>query len=193
MTRILRIAPIAVLAAAAAACAPITSVPAGPLNLQGGHQVTLGRQWSDVSAILPQRAKKVRVLSIDGPMLNRLYVAEGLGAGEGLLRGASKERPAPTFHTDMGPNELVELTADSLAQLGYQRVATSELRPVKFGGHQGLRFDIEAQTESGLEIKGTASLAVINSKLYLIAYVAPAEHYFRAILPEVETIMGSAT
>lgn len=181
------------LAAALAACSAITPVGPGPLPLQGGRQVALSRQWSDVSAILPQRAKKVRVLSVDGPMLNRLYLAEGLSPGEGLLTRASKEHPAPTFKSDMSLTELVEFTADSVTLMGYQRVATSALRPGKFGADDAIRFEIDALTESGLEMKGVAMAATSKGRLYLLVYLAPAEHYFAATLPEVEAILKSAS
>jgi hypothetical protein len=153
--------------------------------------LVLGRQWSDVSAIMPLRAKNVRILTIDGPLLNRLYLAEGLGAGEGLLKAASKEQPAPTFQAKMSPNELVEFVSESVASMGYQRVSTKKLRPAKVGRTVAYRFDLEAQTESGLQLQGTAQVAVVEGKLYVVLYVAPAEHYFAATLPEVEGVMAS--
>jgi hypothetical protein len=175
-----------------AACVAVTPVPAGAVALGGNHKVVLGRMWSDISAILPQRAKNVRVLSIDGPLLNRLYLAQGLAPGDGLLKSASKEHPAPVFHADMSPTETVEFVTDSVAAIGYQQVTTSRLRPAQIGASNALRFDLEAQTESGLELKGTAQAAVIAGKLYLVLYLAPAEHYFDANMSEVEAILHSA-
>jgi hypothetical protein len=188
------------LAAAAAAAGlagcgggTLDSVKPGPMKLGDRHQLVLTRQWADVSPILPQRFKKVRVLSIDGPLLNRVYVARGLEKGEGLIRRASKERPVPTFQPDMSPTELVEFTADSITAVGYMRVETSGLRPARFGQADGLRLDVAAQTESGLEVRGTAEMAVVKGRLYLILYLAPAEHYFAASLSDVEEMLRSAS
>jgi hypothetical protein len=193
MKRLLCGASLALLLAGLSACVAITPVPAGPVALGGSHQVILGRQWSDISAIMPQRQKNVRVLSIDGPLLNRLYLAQGLAPGEGLMKAVSKEHPSPSFHADMSPTEMVEFVSDSVASLGYQRVTTSKLRPAKMGSTNALRFDLTAQTESGLQLRGAAETAVLNGKLYLVLYLAPAEHYFDASSAEVESIMNSAT
>jgi hypothetical protein len=174
------------------ACSSIGTAPAGPMKVGGGHTVTLGRSWADISAILPQRQNNVRVLSIDGPMLNRLYLAQGLEDGQGLIKAKSKEKRVPTYRKDMSPTELVEFTADTVAALGYQRVETEKPRPATFGTLDALRLDIKAMTDSGLEIAGTAQLARQGDKLYVVLYLAPAEHYFAATLPEVESLLKSA-
>jgi hypothetical protein len=138
------------------------------------------------------RPKNVRLLSIDGPLLNRLYLTDGLAPGEFLLKPARKEQPTPTYRAGMAPTELVEFVADSVAALDYQRVETSNLRPTKFGGDNAIRFDISAQTTEGLNIAGTAMVAETGGKLYVVLYLAPREHYFAANLAEVEQIMASA-
>jgi len=191
MKRLLQGTALGLTVATLSACTAITPVPAGPVALGGPHRVVLGREWSDISAVMPQKARNVRVLTIDGPLLNRLYLIEGLNTGEGLLKSPAKERPAPRFHGDMSATELVEFMSDSVAAMGYQRIATNKLRPAKVGAKNGYRFDLEAQTESGLELRGQAQVAVLEGKLYAVLYLAPAEHYFAAGLPEVEAIMGS--
>lgn len=183
----------ALAALALAGCAAITPVPAGPLALGDNHSVTLNRMWSDVSNVLPGKSAKVKVLSIDGPLLNRVYVVQGLAPGEGLLTAAAKEHPVPTFHADMSATELVEFVSDSVTAAGYQRVETSKLRPAKFGTAGAVRFDIAAKTATGLEMQGAAEVAAAGGKLYLVLYLAPAEHYYATTLPDVEAIMNSAT
>jgi hypothetical protein len=176
-----------------AGCASITSVPAGPMPLGDRHSITLSREWSDISILLPQRNPKVRVLSIDGPMLNRLYLAQGLTPGESLIKAQNKDHPTPTFRPDMGGTDLVEFISDSVAAMGYERVATSKLRPAIFGKGEAFRFGISAKTESGLEINGDAEVATADGKLYAVIYLAPAEHYYEATLPDVEAILNSAS
>jgi hypothetical protein len=172
-------------------CAGVASAPAGPLKL-GDGQVTLGREWSDISQIVPQRSKKVRLLSIEGPLLNRLYLTEGLVAGDYMIKPAAKERPTPTVRTDMSVSEQIEFVADNVSAMDYLRVETSHPRPMKFGATTGVRFDIDAATKAGLEIKGVGAVARQGGKLYVVLYLAPAEHYFQASLPEVEAIIASA-
>jgi hypothetical protein len=172
------------------ACVGIKPVPPGPYA-SGGHQITVGRTWTDLGVIYGS-PKAVRMLTIDGPMLNSLFVIDGLAPGEYLIKGASKEKPTPTFRTGMTPVEQVEFLADSLVALGFQRVETDGLRPVKVGDRDGLRVDITAKTAAGLDIGGLAQLAEVNGRLYIILYTAPAEHYFGATRAEVEAVMDSA-
>jgi hypothetical protein len=172
------------------ACVSVVSAPAGPYKV-GSAQVTLGHEWSDISAIMFARPAKVRLLSMDGPLLNRLYVTDGLAPGEFMVKPMTKERPTPTYRAGMSPNELVEFVSDSVAALDYQRVETDNLRPAKFGSSDALRFDIKAKSKEGLDVSATALVAENAGKLYVVLYIAPTEHYYAAELPEVETVIGS--
>lgn len=175
-----------------AACATVTSAPAGPLKVGASYDVTLGREWSDISAIMVGRNKKVRLLSVDGPLLNRLYLTDGLVPGEYLIKPLRKEHPTPTIRKDMSASERLEFVSDSVAALDYQRVQLVKPRPAKFGAASAVRYDLTAQTKEGLDIKGTGVVGEAGGKVYVILYLAPAEHYFAASLAEVETILGSA-
>ncbi len=191
MKRLIVAAALGLAALVLAGCGGATSVPAGAFKV-GGSQVTLGREWSDVSGIMVPRPKKVRLLSIDGPKLNRLYISDGLSAGEHLVRPLRKEQPTPTIRAGMSANERMEFVADSVAAMDFQRVEIVKPRPAKFGEHPALRFDIEAKTKDGLDILGTAEVAEVGSKTYVLIFLAPAEHYYAATLSEVEAIIASA-
>lgn len=172
------------------ACAAMEAVPAGPY-VSGRNQITVGRTWTDMRRPLDV-SRRVRVLSIDGPRLNRLFVIDGLAPGEFIVRPASRKRPTPTWTAGLTPTEQVEFLADSLAAMQHHRVETDNLRPVKVGERSGLRFDISAQTVDGLNISGIAQLVEAGGRLYILLYLAPTEHYFDATRAEVESIMASA-
>lgn len=174
-----------------AACATSGVVPAG-LYAVGDQRVTLGRPWSDVGAATPGLPRNLRLLSIDGPLLNRLYIADGLRAGEGLVSTRDRARPPPAWRPGMTAGEQVEFVTDSVAAMDYRRVEVTELRPTRMGSAEALRIGIAARTEAGLEIAGIAQVAQIGGRLYVILYLAPAEHYFAAGRPEAEAIMASA-
>ena len=174
-----------------AGCSTISSVPAGPMSMGEHVRVESPQAWSDVSSLVTQKSAKVRVLSIDGPLLNRLYLVQGLATGEGLLKPQGKDNRVPTFRPDMSPSEEVELISDSVAAFGYLRVETAKLRPARLGGADAVRFDISAETEDGLDIRGAAEVALVNGKLFSIIYLAPSEHYFSETLPIVESIFHS--
>lgn len=173
-------------------CVSIGRVPAGPVSLSKGQSVNLQTEWADVSPVMPQRQNGVRVLSIDGPALNRLYLIQGIAPGQGLIKRTAKEKPVPTFRADLAPTEIVELVSDSVAALGYQKVETNNLRPGRFGTTDAIRFDLTALTPTGLDISGTAQVAVVDQKLIGALLLAPSEHYFPALLPQMEAMLGSA-
>ncbi|MDO8322524.1 MAG: hypothetical protein Q7T23_06225 [Phenylobacterium sp.] len=182
----------ALVALALAGCATVTAAPAGLFQAGDRQEVTLGRMWSDITPIMLNRGKKVRVLSIDGPLLNALYVGSGLVPGDNIVRSYVKERPTPLMRAGMSASERLEFVSDSVAAMGYQRVELVRPRAALLGGAPGARFDLNASTSEGLEIKGTGIVAEVSGKLYLTVYLAPAEHYFQASLPEVESILASA-
>jgi hypothetical protein len=177
-------------ALALSACATVTAV-SGPYKAGDAYTVTLARQWSDISAIMPQRPRNVRLISIDGPFLNRVYVAGGLTPGQYLVKPARRETPTPTFRADMSETELVEFVTDSIAALDYQRPEALNLRPANFGSAPGLRFDVSAQTKEGLNISGDALLARVGDRVHLLLYLAPSEHYYERNHADVEAIFTS--
>jgi hypothetical protein len=176
-----------------AACATVASAPSGPFKVGESYSVTLGRQWSDISKIVVAKPAGVRLLSIDGPQLNRLFLTDGIAAGGYLVKPASREQPTPTYRAGLSQTELVEFVVDSVAALGLERPESADLRPAKFGAVDGLRFELSAKTTEGLDISGTALLAESRGKLHVILFLAPTEHYYAASLAEVNAIMASAT
>lgn len=185
---------IAALAAglALSACTTVTLAPAGSYAVGKGSTVTLTRDWSDFTPI--SGLKKVRMLSIDGPLLNRLYLSEGLVTGDYIVQPTNRrEVTTPVYNSAMSVTEQVEFVAGSVTALSYERVATSGVRPVQVNGQRGVRFDIEAATKEGLIIKGRGQAVKSGDTLYVAVYLAPAEHYFAQSLASAEAAMDSVT
>lgn len=173
-----------------AACATGGEV-SGAYTRVGTFNVAFARPWSDITFMLPNRPPNMRMLSVDGPLLNRLYLA-ALEPGQSLLRPHDRDTPIPVYRSDMSDTELVEFVTDCVA-LEYQAPEASALRPQNFAGQPGVRFDLSTQTAEGLNISGTALAARSSERLHLMLFLAPSEHYFAAMLPEVETIFGGAS
>lgn len=185
---------LAVLGAALAlsACETVTLAPAGAYAVGKGSNVTLTRAWSDFTPV--SGLKKVRMLSIDGPLLNRLYLSEGLVTGDYVVQPANRrEATTPLYDASMSVTEQVEFVANSVTALSYERVATSGVRPVEINGRRGVRFDIDAATEAGLIIKGVGQAVKADERLYVAIYLAPGEHYFAESLASAEATMDSVT
>lgn len=174
-----------------AACAVIPEAPVGPFSVGKSYQITLVQPWNDVSLIMNARPAKVRLLSLDGPLLNRLYLTDGLVPGDFMVKPEAKERPTPVYRKAMSASERVEFVSDSVAALDYRNVETTALRPGKFGTQTALRFDLTAQTAEGLNMSGTALISEIDGKAYVLIFLAPSEHYYAAQLAEVENIIAS--
>lgn len=192
-TTLLRAALIAVAFAGLAGCATVKAADAGAYKVGDGYSVTLGRQWSDISGIMVGRPSNVRLLSLDGPLLNRLYLTDGIAPDGFLVKPTAKETPTPTYRTGLSQTELVEFVVDSIGALDFERPESANLRPAKFGAVDGLRFDVTATTKQGLNVSGTSLVAERGGKLHVILYLAPSEHYYQATLPEVENVMATAT
>ena len=62
----------------------------------------------------------------------------------------------------------MEFIADSVAALDYERVETQNLRPATFKGAPALRFDITAKTQGGLDMAGSAEVAQVGDKLFVL-------------------------
>lgn len=180
----------AVLALSLAAC--VSAKPVSGNLTAASATVTLAEMWSDVSDYTQGQTPGSKVLTQDGPALNRLYIVSDIKPGQSIVRAQSKEKPTPVLRADLSFNEQVEFVADSVAALGYFRVETHDLRPQKFGAAEGLRFDVDAQTQEGLNVDGTALATMSNGAFHLILFLAPEEHYFGASQSKVETILASA-
>lgn len=173
-----------------AACATASIAPVGAYKV-GASEVQLGRAWSDITSWHGAMPKGVKALSVDGPLLNRLYIIDGLPEGKELFKPARKETPTPVVRPDMSANERMEFVADSIAVLGYQDVEASAPRPGKYGDIDGVRFELSGRSPEGLDMKGIGVAASRDDRLYLFIYYAPAEHYYGALLPEVERVLTS--
>jgi len=174
----------------AAGCASVTLAPAGAYTAERAFAVTLQQSWSDITALLTPRPPGVRLLTRDGPALNQLYLAS-IEPGASLFRHADRDTPVVTYRADMGDTELVEFVIDSLA-VTYQDPEASALRPQALAGAPGVRFDISARTQAGLDMSGAALVARSGDKLNLMIFLAPSEHYFPAYAQEVDAIFASA-
>jgi hypothetical protein len=172
-------------------CASIVSAPPGAYKFGGEEVVQLGREWSDITAIVPQKGPGVRILTVDGPLLNQLHLAGGLKPGQAMVRTFDRERPTPTLRADMTGTERIEFVRDTVTALGVLQAETSSPRPWSFRGSSAIRVDLDGRMQSGLAVKGAGVIAPRGDTHTVIIYLAPAEHYFSALAPEVDRVLSS--
>jgi hypothetical protein len=175
-----------------AGCISIGNVPAGPFAVGSSFAVNLGRNWSNITAISPGLSPQVKVFSIDGPQLNRLYLVGGLEANQGLFRKQGKEKTRPVLKTAMTGSDQIEFLRDSVAALEFRNVEIVQPRPVSLSGSPAIRVNLTARTVEGLEVAGTAVIQKLGEKYNLLIFVAPREHYFDALTSEINSMTGSS-
>lgn len=191
MSRSFKLAAALAAAALATACTQtVTLAPAGVYAL-GSYSVELQRDWSHIPAGL-DRAVRVDQLTVDGPLLNRVYVIDQLEDGASMVATRKEDDPAPVFRAGMSELDLVEFVIDSLSDLGLENLQTSQVRPAPFAGADGVWFEFDAAYASGLSIRGRTAASVSQGALNAMIFLAPEQHYFAASSAEVDAMFQSA-
>ena len=115
-----------------------------PARIRAGNARHRTAKWNGRAA----RPSRYQLWTIDGELLNLLYLIRTVKEGEYIFLGQreSKRRPdAPYYHRGMREDEMRDLVADGLLQRGLRRRGRRRnLRPGDFGGREGLRFDVVA-------------------------------------------------
>ena len=175
---------------AATGCASITLAPAGGYAA-GSAGYTLGQNWSDLTAVMPNRGPGIHILTIDGPLLNRLILTDGIEDGAPILRPANREQRMPVHRAGASASEQVEFVVDTLAVMDYQSIEASGLRRAARAGGTGVLFDLTARTPEGLNVSGLAQVIEVDGRLYVAIFAAPTEHYFGVYQAEALRVMES--
>lgn len=165
-----------VLALLLAACAA-----GGPLVTPGtqrvGSQLTIdaGMEWTRTQGLREQ------LWTIDGPQLNSLHLIPIVREREFIFLGERQTRRRPDgafYHRGMRPDELRDLIADGMRAAGAVNIVVTNLRPVDFGGREGLRFEMAMDNETGLKYRAMAAAFEHEKGLALALFYAPVEYYY---------------
>lgn len=138
---------------------------------------------------------RYEIWTIDGITLNRLYIIPAVKNGEHVFleRRVSKNRPdAPAFRSGMRADEIRDIVLDALTETGAVSIDSNGLRPARFGGVDGLRFEFEASTAAGLKYRGMVMAAARGDQLSLLVWMAPNEYYYDRDAASVSRILDSA-
>lgn len=127
------------------------------------------------------RAPRQEQWTIDGAPLNQLMILSRINPREHVFLRAKERswRPdGPWFRAGMRPDEVRDIVLDGLRVAGWANVEGLNLRPVRWGGTPGLRFDLALDNPNGLVYRGMATAAERDGRLTLLVWLAPAEHYY---------------
>ncbi len=178
----------------AAGCAVTSHVRPEATVINGALAVQPTRSWSQLSpgSIF---GSNLTVWTMDGPLLNKLCFVAGLEGNESIHRNQIGKAPEPIFRSNMTATEVMELFEAAMSRPTGSPIlfTTGGLRPARFAGVDGFRFDFSFVDQADeVERQGVAAGAVHKGKLYLVFYHGARIHYFGKNLPEVEAIIRSA-
>ncbi|MEO6154833.1 MAG: hypothetical protein ABIP16_03780 [Thermomonas sp.] len=177
------------LAAVLASCASGGPLVQPGMNTVGSHlSIDAGMEWTRMSALREQ------LWTLDGPQLNSLHLIPYVRDGEFIFLGKrqTKRRPDGAFyHRGMRADEIRDLIADGMRSAGAVNVVASNLRPADFGGREGLRFELDMASESGLKYRAMAAAFEHDDGLALALFYAPAEYYYPRDAAKVSAMLDT--
>jgi hypothetical protein len=177
IVRILRTLALAALLPALAACAGGGGrlVKPGPNPAGGRLMIDSEMEWTRMSA------SRYQLWTIDGELLNRLYLIPRVREREFIFLGQRQTRRRPDgafYHRGLRADELRDLILDGLRASGTADVEATNLRPARFGNRDGLRFEFSLANPEGLRYRGMAAAFEHEKGLALAIFLAPGEHYY---------------
>ncbi|WP_326524044.1 hypothetical protein [Sphingomonas sp.] len=153
--------------------------------------VTPGEDWNRWSV---RPSKRGETWTLDGVSLNQLQFFAGVLPGEAIYRERSKkDEPLPKFDAGMLAPEIVRAVEGShRILLRTSLFEVGEVAPTRLGGHPGVRFTYSYSVQDeDVRRQGEGRAAIVEGKLYLVTFTAPAIHYFDAGIPEARRVMDS--
>jgi hypothetical protein len=148
-------------------------VKPGPTIASGKLMIDSEMEWTRIYT-----GTRYQLWSIDGELLNRLYLIQNVREKEFIFLGErqTKRRPDGAFYHR--PDELRDLILDGLRAAGTANVEARNLRPAMFGTREGLRFEFSLANEEGLKFQGMAAAFEQEKGLSLAIFMAPSEYYY---------------
>lgn len=156
--------------------------------------VTPPREWNKISGSLFVDIHAVEDWTQNGVYLDGISFVTGLKDGKALVYQRRRDdRQVPKFRSNMTPPEIAAMI-ESLFRVraGAVDFKTLSMTPRPFLGTNGFQFDYEHLDSDEVRRRGRAVAAVINGRLYMILFDAARSHYYNALLPDFEAIVGSA-
>ncbi len=152
---------------------------------------TPGAGWNRSSARPSEKGER---WTRDGLALNELTFFAGVADGETLYyEPFAARQKLPKFRSQMLPTEIVEMFENSNRMILDSSVfSITTVEPSKLGNFEGVRFSYSyAAQDEGLTRKGEAVAAIVDGRLYLVNFVAPAIHYFDRDIAEVRQLISA--
>lgn len=171
-----------------AACGGGPLVQPGPQRIGSRLSMDSDMAWTRFAG------PRYQLWTIDGELLNRLYLIPGVREREYIFLGGRQTRRRPDgafYHPGARPDEIRDLIVDGLAAAGAVNIRTENLRPATFGLHEGVRFEMRLANEEGLEYQAMAAAFEHDRQLALAIFMAPSEYYYPRDAAKVDRMLST--
>jgi len=168
--------------------APNTAVAVAKSSLT----VTPDREWNKMGR---RPGRNAETWTFDGEQLNDLTFYGGIAAETALFREVSKkDKPLPRFKSTMLITDIPSLVESSYRIAANVGVITiDQIEPTTFAGYQGIRFVYDfTPPNDEVHRKGEGHAAIVDGRLYMITFEAPALHFFDASIAPARAVIASA-
>jgi hypothetical protein len=135
-------------------------------------------EWNKLSA---RGGKNVEIWTLDGDGLNKITFFGGIPVGDPLFKEVDKKHdPLPRVTPNMLITDIPAILESTYRiQLHTMQMSIDDEEPTLVGGHKGIKFTYSfIRQDDELQRKGEAVGAFVGDRLYIIAYEAPAVHFF---------------
>jgi hypothetical protein len=148
-------------------------------------------EWNKLSE---RGGKNVEMWTLDGDGLNRITFYGGVPVGDPLLKDADKKHaPLPRVTPNMLITDIPALLESTYRiQLHTVQMSIDDEEPTLVGGHKGIKFTYSyIREDDEVQRKGEAVGAFVDDRLYIVAYEAPAIHFFDKDVGKFRQLVGT--
>ena len=167
--------------------------PGAPVAVaKSAMTVTPASEWNRLGA---RPGRSAETWTLDGDTLNDLTFYGGIESGKPIIREVSrKQKPLPTFSSTMLLGDVPALLEQSYRiALDSPLVEVGQVEPGPLGGLNGVHFTYSfTRPEEDVRRLGEAWATIQGGKLYMIAFEAPALHFFDAAVQQARAVVATA-
>jgi len=177
-----------IIPAVAAVCVIASSVSVGANSLvapgmrsgiaKSKLSATSAGEWNRLSRV---DGKNVEVWTADGDALNKVTFYGGIESGKPLVKETDqKHHPLPKISPTILITDIPSLLETTYRSLGaVNQMNVGEEAPATLAGRKAIRFAYTlTRSDDEVRRKGEGIGALVDGKLYLVTYEAPALHFF---------------
>ena len=186
MKRLIIIFPIVLLAA----CAQYTLVKPGLSDVDGMGIMAAANVWNKVPSMSSVGGNPT--WTADGTVLDFVTFFSAIEDGKTLVKAQKKEQ-YPAFHSNMLPNEIIELVESTISKYYSANIVNrGKLKPLKIDNNPGFEYSFEFTAQDDVPRKAYLAGTIKDKMLYIIFYQATKLYYYDKYFPDIQAMVNNA-